>query len=75
MNSNNLDEKLLLAFAIDSFKHWGIQCVTEETLKKAKKNDPSVSRSMANLLFDLCILHMFSYRWKPEQLTIRFHSQ
>jgi hypothetical protein len=38
MSSNNLDEKPLLAYVVFVFKNWGITYITEEILKRTRKN-------------------------------------
>ncbi len=38
MNSNNLDEKCVLSYVVNTLKHWGIVHLTSDILKKAKKN-------------------------------------
>jgi hypothetical protein len=75
MNSNNLDEKPLLVYVVNCLRYWGISYITEDILKKSKRNEASVSSEMARLLFDLSLLHIFDYQYFLNELEICFNDQ
>ena len=73
MSSNNLDEKPLLKYISVSFEGWGMGYITPEVLKKAKKNEDGAVEYLSRLLFDLCILHIFDYKFTAKELNADFN--
>lgn len=61
MSSNNLDEKPLYHYIATCLQNWGMHYITQETIKKCKKNDDQAIAPMIRLLFDLSLLHIFDY--------------
>lgn len=43
--------------------------VTPEVLKKAKKNEDEAVEYLSRLLFDLCLLHIFDYKFTAKELN------
>jgi hypothetical protein len=44
--------------------------ITPEVLRRAKKNEDGAVEQLTRLLFDLCILHNFDYKFTAKELNV-----